>query len=78
MGDNGNTQVKSTQARKTANYLVSSYGDLRDVVLTVEKMILDHKEIRDKNLLRRGCDVQIVPLAERGGWVVRVKLHPDM
>jgi hypothetical protein len=70
--------VKAEGPRKTANYLVTNYTDLRDVVLTIEKLIMDQTEIRNKNLLRQGCDISIVPLSEREGWVVRVKLHPDM
>ena len=70
--------VKAEGARKTANYLVTGYTDLRDVVLTIEKMIMDQTDIRNKNLLRQGCDISIVPLGDREGYVVRVKLHPDM
>lgn len=78
MGENDKSSATQNLPQKTVNYLVTNYGDLRDVVLTVEQMIMDCGKIRNKNLLRQGCDLSIVPLKDRSGYVVRLKLHPDM
>jgi hypothetical protein len=64
--------------RKTANYLVTGYNDLRDVVLTIEKMIMETSEVRQKNVLRQGCEISICSLADRHAYIVRIKLHPDI
>jgi hypothetical protein len=71
-------QKTASANRKTANYLVSGYNDLRDVVLTIEKMIMETSEVRQKNLLRQGCEISIRPLADRNAYIVRIKLHPDI
>ncbi len=59
----------------TANYLVNNYLDLRDVVFTVDKMIQESSGERDKAMLRRGCQLSIVPLKDRDAYIVRIRLH---
>ncbi|MCP4685048.1 MAG: hypothetical protein GY867_06310 [bacterium] len=61
-----------------ASYLVASYLDLKDVIFTIEKMIMEHSEIRNKTLLRKGCELSIKPLGDREGFIVQVKLPPEM
>jgi hypothetical protein len=71
-------QKTVSTGRRTANYLVIGYNDLRDVVLTIEKMIMETSEVRQKNLLRQGCEVSIRSLADRHAYIVQIKLHPDI
>jgi hypothetical protein len=72
------TLEKGATGRKVASYLVASYQNLKDAVFTIEKMVLEHTEIRNKTLLRKDCDVSIRPLGDREGYIVQVKLHPEM
>jgi|GEM_PF-3086526 len=59
---------------RCVNYLVNSYSDIKDVILTVEKLIAQ-TPITDKSELRAACEVTIVPLQGRSGYLFRVKLH---
>lgn len=56
------------------NYLVSSYSDIKEVIYTIEKLIAQ-TPITDKSELRSACEVNIIPLQGRSGYVFRVKLH---
>ena len=64
-----------TKAPRIANYLISNYSDLRDVVFTIENMILETKGVRDKSVLRNGCKLSIIPLEDRDGFILRFRLH---
>jgi len=68
----------TSQGRKVASYLVSSYLDLRDVILTIEQMILEHYKVRNKSLLREGCDLSILPLAGKEGYIVQIRMPEEM
>lgn len=69
---------EAPSGRKVASYLVSSYTDLRDVILTIEQMILDNYKIRNKPLLRKKCDLNIRPLGDRDGYIVQVRMPEEM
>jgi hypothetical protein len=59
------------------NYLVTTYSDVKDVVFTVEKLITQ-TPVTDKSELRQACDLTIIPLQNRSGYVFRLKLHDAM
>ena len=67
----------SEQDRRQVNYLVNSYSDIKDVVLTIEKLISQTADT-NKAELRKSCEVSIIPLQGRSGYVFRVKLHQSM
>ena len=60
---------------RCVNYLVNSYSDIKEVVFTIEKLIAQ-TPITDKSELRQACEINIIPLQGRSGYVFRVKLHP--
>ena len=72
------TVEKGATGRKVASYLVTSYLDMKDVIFTIEQMIMEHAEVRNKTLLRKGCDLSIKPLGDRDGFIVQVKLPEEM
>ncbi len=72
------TVEKGADSRKVASYLVTSYLDMKDVIFTIEKMIMEHSEVRNKTLLRKGCELSIRALSDREGFVVQVKLPEEM
>ncbi len=72
------TGNSETDNKRTVNYLVENYADLRDVVSTIEKMVMDATDQRNKSILRQGSGLSIIPLKERRGYIVRLKLHPDV
>jgi len=57
------------------NYLVNSYSDVKDVVMTIEKLIA-RTPVTDKSELRQACELSITPLPNRSGYLFRIKL-PD-
>ncbi|MBU0985449.1 MAG: hypothetical protein KKA42_16365 [candidate division Zixibacteria bacterium] len=69
---------KQPQRGRTVSYLVSTYGDLRDVVFAVEKMMQDGSETRNKALLREHCRMTIHPLEDKSSYIVRIQLHPSI
>ncbi len=68
-------KTTKTVSGHTANYLVSNYLDLRDVIYTVDRMIMESSGERDKAMLRRGCLLSVLPLKDRDAYIVRIKLH---
>jgi len=59
---------------RCVNYLVNSYSDVKEVIYTIEKLIAQ-TPITDKSELRQACEINIIPLQGRSGYVFRVKLH---
>ena len=76
MGRGSSKEAKS--GRRVASYLVSSYTDLRDVILTIEQMILENYKIRNKPLLRKKCDLNIRPLGGREEYIVQVRMPEEL
>ena len=71
-------EKKDNQDGRTASYLVNSFADLKDVVLTIEQMITNTTDVRNKAVLREGCRISVVPIKDRGGVILRIKLHESM
>jgi len=70
--------VKKTHHRGTVSYLINDFNDLRDVVLTIERMIAETTEVRNKTVLREACRMSIVPLKDRCAYILQIKLHEAM
>jgi hypothetical protein len=58
-----------------ANYLVSSYDDLSDIVTTIEKQLAEKASDSDHAALRKICSISATPLDSKSpGFILRVKL----
>jgi hypothetical protein len=62
----------------SVNYLINSYDDLKDVIMTVEKLIAETHSVRNKTILRESCAMSIMPLKDKSGFVLRIKLHESI
>ena len=63
---------------KSVNYLVTSYDDLKDVVTAVERMIADNEEIKDDPTLRKEMRLDVMPLKDNAGIILKIQLHDAM
>ena len=60
---------------KTTNYLVSSYGDLTDVIQTVETMVREGSDDFDPEAMRQSLRIAAIPLPNgSGSFILRVRL----
>ena len=73
----GLPEAQAEEPVRHVNYLVTTYSDLKDVVYTVEKLI-SQTPVTDKSELRKACDLAIIPLQNRSGYVIRLRLHEAM
>jgi len=62
---------------RCVNYLVTSYSDVKDIVMTIEKLIA-RTPVTDKSELRQACELSITPLPNRSGYLFRIKLPDDL
>ena len=72
--------MKTVEERKdkSVNYLVTSYDDLKDVVTAVERMIADCEEITDNPTLRKEMRLDVIPLKDNAGIILKIQLHDAM
>jgi len=69
---------KTQTEEKHVNYLVTSYEDLRDVVTAVEQMIANNEEVRDEPTLRKSMLLDVIPLKDKAGSIIKIQLHDAM
>ena len=72
--------MKTVKERKdkSVNYLVTSYDDLKDVVTAVERMIADNEEFKDNPTLRKEMRLDVMPLKDNAGIILKIQLHDAM
>jgi hypothetical protein len=60
------------------NYLVSSYTDFRDVVLTLEQWISQTAPAEMKAAVRETMTVSVRPLSDGESFILSIRLHEAM